>query len=575
MAELAIRTVENERAQLGPRNELTDFSLTGTVFVDNPSQSRVWTLVLKASNVGKTDLPSEFKIAGINPNSSWSHMYKGTAIAKPMLDVREIVDTNSDIAERVNEAFILNRKAEMKYKITIKNVVSQPVRVVSLKKEVPEFAREIRPVAPKGKTRVEGHTVFWEDFELAPEEEVALEIVALAYVTTVDPVSVGKLVVEYEGNFDRTEVAYELIGKTEVEDIMDAYEGAKPGTWDAELEIINHSGISITVFRGGLFYEPVAGKKETIFDEHPNAVLGTEESWKMKGTAVCKDRPKLMKEVEYSVNSKRVMKITGVIEKTPLVLPVLKVDVDEVFEPPQVDAYTKTEVMGVVTVKNSGSADVGKVQLSIELPKDIKPPEFVSVSADIDGTPVPGDNISYVLEPNDLNPEVIHKLTITLQKLQEFRAGRNLHVKLPLVAWNPEPKDYPMPLEAKVWAVIEGLDFSTKPPAVPTLLIRYAKRNIRVSKMYTPGATSSQFVVTIRVTNRGEVPIENVVVNHWVQTGFKVVAVDEPAPTIESEADGRQKLTWRIATLGAGQQAKLGYTIEGAGELQEIEPTVS
>jgi hypothetical protein len=151
--------------------------------------------------------------------------------------------------------------------------------------------------------------------------------------------------------------------------------------------------------------------------------------------------------------------------------------------------------------------------------------------------------------------------------------GAKMIVSYPLIARAPKPNTpYPTPVKISANTLVKGTSYDAVPTVLPEIGIRYVKRAIKTMKSVSPGANEGEFNVKVRLTNGGDVELENIQVKEAMPEGFRITDY-MPKEFVPQEVDG-PALLWNIPRIEANDSLTLSYSVEGSGEYPRTEPEV-
>ncbi|MHA1593744.1 MAG: hypothetical protein ACTSXJ_06355 [Candidatus Baldrarchaeia archaeon] len=572
---------ETEEVVLGPDSELEELKVTGAVSVINPSEnSRIWNAKLHLSNVQNLDIPSgEYTVGEVEPGGRWSREYK-VNVSEPVLHVKEVIDTWAKEEGVTHQAFCRGKEMPVSITITLKNQTAMPVFNVRLEKKLPDGFEEPEIKAMKGNVTYEVDTrkIIWEIPQMDPEAELLMLINTKTLREDGNPVGMGEIIVTYElkGNCRAIADAHlESIGRSMT--MINIEESEKgPGFWECALQFHNRSDMIYLVRKA-----VVTMQDQKIVEVEPNAEVAPNDKWIHKFTVEGLESPKLDKVVDFIVVYDIHRSLKGTIRKKEKVLPVVDVKCEKRFEPPSVPAYQVTPLTAILILENIGSAVIDSAEFSDLIPKHFVPPQPEDIKVEVDGRSVE-DGIEVLLEPSEVTAETEHKMLVKVTDLIDrvggLKPGGKLVVSYQFRAMRPLPTmEYPAPLKVTGYAkpAGPGADAET-PEGEPKIGITYVKRRYTCGKSYEPGAAAGEFIITILLSNTGEVPLEDIEVKDVIPRGFEVVEWTPKTAEVETrEEEGVLYLVWKVPRVPAGQQVELEYKVKGTGEYVSKEPIVT
>ncbi|MGQ4915542.1 MAG: hypothetical protein ACP6IU_12490 [Candidatus Asgardarchaeia archaeon] len=581
---VVIDLTETEDCTLTPDNEVSEMKVTGVLSVINPSsKSKIWNAVLKLDGVEGTNLSSqEINVGEVSVKGQWTLDYTYTA-EQPLLKVQEIIDTAPQLRSQVpHDTLAYGIQTTVEFVIKITNVSDAHITSIQVLKSLPAAfgVPEIeKPTAGKVIFHPKNRELIWKDFELYPNGDVELRFKVNITPEQGEPYSAGGLSVSYvtEGKtrssiqpyLDAETSAY--VGGSEEEDPK------QPNRWICYLDFLNDSDFALKVNKAVIYQTLPDGKRNSIAEEEPGAVVAAGESWRKEVIVESPEPPILDKEVDYSVEYIVTRKVIGHIEKQPKILPVLKIEAEKAYKPPEVDAYTKTPMTVVIQATNTGSAVIDEVTFIDEIPVDFKPSAPSDIRVFKGETPIKDVRVERI--PDDDDSSKSHTLTIVATNLVAsvggINPGEQITCEFPIFSWSPRPTtEYVGPFSVKANSVL---------PVIPTVYegipvkigIKYVPRKIARYKTVLPGQNPGEFVIPLRFINRGEVAVENVTIIDYIPPGYNLVSwePEELKPEVEETPEGTNVM-WTFKRIEKGNEISLKYVIQGKGTYVRREPMI-
>ncbi|MGQ4833188.1 MAG: hypothetical protein ACP6IS_04725 [Candidatus Asgardarchaeia archaeon] len=582
---IIVKFVENESCQLSQDNDVSEIHVTGVIKVINPSdKSRIWNAVLKLDNVEGTSITEkELNVGEVNMKSEWTKEYTVTDITEPILKVQEIIDTEPGTKEEItHDALAYNADTTVAFTIRLTNLSDTHIKNIEVVKKVPDVFENLDIEKPDSGV-VEYNpgikSIVWKGFELYPNGEAELRFSANIRPTRSEPYDGGPLTVSYEvDGMTRSKLEPTLIAETSAFVGGDVSEDPRqPNQWICRFEFINDSTFPLRINRAVIYQVHTDETKEVIVEDYPNILVAPGQSWIKETTIVSPEFPTIEREVDYSVEFDVERVTYGKIEKTPKVLPVAKVDGALELDPPSVHAYTKTPIEATLEVTNSGSATLDEIVVIVDVPKDFKAPIPENIEVLKKTTPLEKE---IEITPGDEDPTKPHTVTIRIPNLissiEGLKPGEKITIKFPLIAWIPKPNvDYNITYHIKgnVERPIRYTVYESEPIKVE---IKYVPRGLAPYKTVQAGKSSGEYVIPLKLVNKGEVRAENVVLSDFVPEGFEVVDWEpkDREPTI-TDVEGGKIISWTFRTIEKGEEIEIRYVIRGTGKYVRREPKVT
>ncbi|NHJ13618.1 MAG: hypothetical protein EAX95_08065 [Candidatus Thorarchaeota archaeon] len=582
---------ESEKVSLGKHSELRSASASGVLSVNNVSErSRIWNVrvLLEEGRMGTTISDGALSAGEVDAGSKWESNY-GIDISEPILTLSETFDTCSTVeTEKPHWAYVYGKENPVRITITLKNETDGQLDNMVLNKTIPlELSGVNIDSTSSGLAEYdEGtRTVIWKEFLVYPRESATLVISATGNVEDVETKSAGEIVVTYraEGQ-QRSNLNPDLSALTEFLTGIETAE-TEPNQWQCTLECSNESDLMVRLDKAEVYYTPEGGgSPQKMIDATPALEMAPEGEWATSFEVASKSPPQCTHEVVYTPMRAISKRVLGTIEKTPQPIPVSRIDYVKEFDPPEVHSFDKTPVEVTIEVKNTGTSSLNEVLVEDSIPDDVMPPKPEHVTMWIRGDEYSGPS-EVVIEPNDQNPEVSHKITFKVTNLKdasgELGPGEAFKINYAIMAWKSRPeKEYPSPIRCKAQAFPEGIPAEAYSAEDGHKIgVIYKKRSISVKKGINKGSNPGEYIVVLVIENKGEVTAENVAVTDWIPVGFNYMRTEpeEEAPSEQPTAEG-MNLVWKYTRMNPGDKRKISVTIqagEGAGEYERREPKVT
>ncbi len=298
--------------------------------------------------------------------------------------------------------------------------------------------------------------------------------------------------------------------------------------------------------------------------------------------------PKLDFVIEFNTLFQVFTRVIGEINKESTIYDVLASEISKSINPPEVGAYANTNMQIINTISNTGTANINSLDIIDDVPKD-----FILQKSDqiklILKKPKPENQLEIqdrsefiskiVIEPDVQDPEIPHQIIITLKNLKEiFIPKAELIMQYSLIAKNPKPDiSYNTPIQLKVNTEREGDIFEITTPQEPIIKIRYIQRKLKTLKSILPGDIKGEFNISVKIQNKGDVELENIIVQDKIPKGFSLSEFTPPEDTtFENIQKGPQsELKVNINVLEANKSIKINYKCTGSGEYPRNEPEIT
>ena len=587
---IVIDITDEEHIVLEGSQNLKEISGKGTLVVKNPTQrSRLWNLLCNVKEIVNTSLESkELTLGTLNPAQDFRKEYEIKDLKGASLKVEEIFDTDKSDSGKVNNAFLYKTDNKCSLKLVLTNPLNLPILEIKVKRDMPAFIQEIEMRDPShgdaSLKEEEGKRILaWELSSLDAQANAELEIFFTVNIKELAAQELGALKVNYlVNNYKLTMMNPEVRGLTDSMSGIDRDEGTQPGIWDCNVEFINESEFQVKL-EDTKVTQKIATGSEMVVSQTPDKVLNPDESWDFDFQVEAKDVPELSSEIGFTPLFVVIPRVVGEIIKESTIYDVLSATIDKAINPPEVDAYANTDISIVNTIVNEGSSIIEKFFLSDEIPTDFIPPLVKDIKitlGDIDISSREEFVQKILMDPSDQDFSKKHQIYVELFNLtNEFLAGKKMVISYPLLARNPRPPTetkYMTPVKIEINSPVEGKSFIRRPDEEPELKVRYVKRKLKTLKSIKPGLTEGEFSIGVRVQNKGDVELENVLVKEIIPTGFSLTEFTPPADATHEvvQVGDLSELHVRVIEIKGGSSVSINYNCSGSGDYPRTEPVI-
>jgi hypothetical protein len=523
-------------------------------------------------------------VGSINPVQEFKQDYEIQNLKEPVLKVLEVLDAERDISVPANNAFLYENANKCNLKLSLTNTLDIPFTEITVVKELPPIFQDIEIKSPSAgsaeQLEEEGKRILsWKIQGLGAKETAIIEVYCTVIAKERKDQSLGDLKINYlVDNKMLTMINPEVRGETDSMSGVSRDEGTNPGTWDCNVEFINDSEFKVRLESVKVSHKIPTGV-ETVVSETANVELNPDSSWDKDFPIESANVPELESEIVFTPLFGVITRVIGEIIKEPTYYHVLSAEVHKAINPPEVAAYANTDMTIVNTIPNKGTSTFDSLEIIDEIPPDFIAPLMKDVKIELknpDGTIEIQERAEFIdkveIDPNDQNPDVKHLITIKLKGLEkQVPPGSDVIMSYPILAKNPKPEvRYNTPVQIKANVPLKGKEFIISPPEEPVIKIKYVARKLKTLKSIKPGLTEGEFSITVRIQNKGDVELENIVVNDKIPEGFTLTETnfDLPFEMVGSE------MQIKIVELKANDSANINYSCSGQGAYPRTEPAV-
>ncbi|MFX1575379.1 MAG: hypothetical protein ACFFB0_21810 [Promethearchaeota archaeon] len=587
---IIIDITDEEHIVLDGSQNLKEIAGNGKIVVKNPTQrSRLWNLLCDVKENVNTSLESkELNVGTLNPAQDYNKEYVIRDLKDSSLKIEEIFDTDISDSGKINNTFLYKTDNKCSLKLIITNPLNLPILDIKIKRDMPAFIQEIETRNPSNgdaniKEEEGKRMLIWDITSLDAKNKAELEIFFTVNIKELTAQELGVLKVNYLiNNYKLTMMNPEVRGLTDSMSGIDRDEGSQPGIWDCNVEFINESEMQVKL-EDVKVSQTIPTGVETVVSQTPDKILNPNESWDFDFQVEAKDVPELSSEIGFTPLFVLIPRVVGEIVKESTTYTVLSATIDKGINPPEVDAYANTNMTILNTIINNGSSAIEKLFLSDELPPDFIPPLVKDVKIVLGDMEISSREEfvqKILLDPSDQDFSNKHQIYVELFNLSnEFLPGKKMEISYPLLARNPRPPTeikYMTPVKIEVNSPVEGKSFVRTPDEEPELKIRYVKRKLKTLKSIKPGLTEGEFSIGLRVQNKGDVELENVLVKDIIPSSFSLTEFTPPeGATHEVVQEGDlSELHVKIPEIKGGSSVNINYNCSGSGGYHRSEPVV-
>ncbi len=587
---VVIDITDREHIVLDGLQSYKEISGNGMLVVKNPTQrSRLWNLLCNVKENVNTSIESkELNIGTLNPGQNFKKEYEIKEIKESSLKVEEIFDTDKLDSNKVNNVFLYKNDNKCGLKLILTNPLNLPIFDIKVKRDMPAFIQEIEMRNPSNgdanlKEEDGKRILEWDLTSLDVESKAELEIFFTVNMKKLTTQELGMLTVNYLiNNYKLTMMNPDVRGLTDSMSGIDRDEGSQPGMWDCNIEFINESGFQVKL-EDVKVSQTITTGVETLVSQTPDRVLNPDESWNFGFQVEAKDVPELSSEIGFTPLFVVIPRVIGEIVKESTFYEVVSATIDKAINPPEVDAYANTDMTITNTIVNNGSSPINKFILSDELPPDFIPPlvnEIKILLADIDISSREEFVQKILIEPNDQDFSKKHLISIELFNLaNEFLPSKQMVISYPLLARNPRPPTetkYVTPVKIEINSPVEGNFFFRTTDEESEIKVRYVKRKLKTLKSIKPGVSEGEFSIDVRVQNKGDVELENILVKEIIPIGFSLTKFTPPTGATHEvvQVGDLSELHVKVIEIKGGSSVSINYNCSGVGDYPRSEPVV-
>ena len=600
-----IHLEESLNINAGPKGEIVSTHAKGILSIINPSNSTtLWGISLKANKKEDVKELNEETIPHIEAGKQYVQDY--VIDISPRVEISEIVDTNYNQEEinPNNRDLVFNVDQTLAFKITIKNNYEFDLKNITLEKHLPPDTREIRAIEPYlGEVSIneEERTVVWTIPELKAGNEAAIIIASLCHPTTVQPYKTGLIVFKCEAVSKLSSLIPTIDGDCDNVDLsVKSSESTAPNQWQIDIGLRNASEFEIFLKKVEI---DVNGERK--FSDEPNQELESvldEPIWKNSIIVESETYPEITKNFEYYVLYDITEHSVISYEKENDELFVVKVSATKYYDPPSVVTYAVTDLVEYIDITNTGTANVGKIEVEDTIPPYI---EVESVTAETADTsldveflerpkkqeqPIPEEQrekatfelIEQQQEEKPKEPVIVpvEEEDISKERKYHYRINNvtiepGKMVKIKVVAKANKPKidgTQLSPAVIKAYAVSPTVAYTTEAEfegKEPRLEVEFKKRSYSITSIFKKAA-EGEFSIEIPVSNTGEVPLDNVII---IQPIFNAEYISHSPPTVDVSVEG-SNVKCHVKRINIGETITITLNVKTEGPIRQQQATI-
>ncbi len=589
---IVVDITDREYIELGEKSELKSIKGDGTVLTKNTSQnSRLWNCTNDLTEIVNTNLSEKvLNVGSLNPGQDHKQDYDIQNLHEPLLKVVEIFDTDRTTANNVNNNFLHKYSNKCKLTLTFSNTIGTPITEIKSIREMPTMLKEVEIHQPSvGKAELSEEdgkrTLNWDIGSLDGNQTAELQLICTVNMEEKTKQSLGNLKVTYVApNKILTMMSPKVRSITDSMSGVSRDEGSTPGMWDCNVEFINDSEFKVLLEEAKVDHKITTGS-ETVVTQQPNLEIGPQGSWDHDFGLQTPNVPELSSEITFTAMFGVVTRVIGEINKESTIYDVLAAEIHKAIMPPEVNAYANTDMKIENSIPNTGTGSIDTLFIEDDIPKDFIPPELKKITLTVknpSGTIEIQNREEFIdkimMNPDDVSPDTAHRITISLKDLKDqLPENSSFVIAYPLLAKNPSPDvTYNTPVQVMINAPIKGAELLIKPTEEPNIGIKYVARKLKTLKSIKPGINEGEFAITVRVQNKGDVELENLLVKDKIPAGFSLSEFHPPAgTTYESiQEGGESELQIKMDLLKGNETCIINYQCTGSGDYPRSEPQI-
>lgn len=481
----------------------------------------------------------------------------------------------------------IDKENTVTFAIALLSKFEKPIRDIKIAKNIPsEFSNTMIQDTTVGMAELEGDQIIWTIDELEPDTTALLKFTCEIFVSTIDPVKTGTIVMTYQAlsSFTAMDIS-KFDAYTRNRFYVDILErDAEPGVWDCKLVFENSSEFILELFNADVYTPDDEANK--LIDIDPNDVpkLPAGAQWHSVGWVhENDDYPSFRKKLEFRVVPDFQTLVDGTINISDVELAIASITgrvtyaLAEGVEEPEpleeeeteeeavvvrVPTYKERDVFATVTLENNGSAALNELTIKQQFfTEEFSAPATEEITMMIDGAEVELSEEAVSIEENILS--------VSLSELKDSDAGEIqpdsiLKLKYPIHCMNPAQDarfESEVMYTANTYPLSSELEFT---PVVPIIEAVHIRRKFRIGKEVIPIGDLGQYQIILTAENVGNMPLQNLTLLDKVPDNFEYGSYSQE-PEITDEV-GSDTLKWFIEEIAEGERLEISYEITGSGD---------
>ncbi len=562
--------------RLDPKGNIIESKGNGIIKVSNNTENTtLWAIKLSGTHGPDVVGFNHQDIPHIQSRDPFSDKY--TFTSKSKLILIEKVDTKFDnqTGDELNvdrKTLVAKNDQTILIEISLDNRYNFPLENVTVTKNFDECVTGYNPVPPfAGQIDGTDMPLIWKIDKLEANSITSLILSVDLHPSSSDKVKTGEIDVLVSGTDTFTDLEPKIDAECDnVELAVSVKETDQPSMWNVNVQFKNDSEFDtlLETVEVGIPSETFINEK--ISDYFSPKIDGV--AWSKEATIKSNDYPEIKKEFKYQVDYD-VAAINSIkIHKETELLNVVEITSNKIFEPEQVNTYTRSDVQFHVAVKNEGTSKIGRLTFD-----EIIPPYIMVKSVSMEGnlnfdltSSIEGQEGLDVEKPENI--DTARKLFVDVKSIN-LMPGSTVKLIVNCVSEKPKPNlDYLAPSIVQAFAEVPTTSFKYKSVNVdqpPGLIVAYKTRSFQFNAKYQATA-QNQYEIAINVENNGAVPLENVYVTQNI--GNSKYLNHSPVVVTALEKSGSIELY--IKEIRVNEIVKILLNVETQGPLRQIQPTV-
>ena len=569
----------------GTTSEENKVETTGFLSIENVStKDRLWDIDLQLGDVKNTDIEEEVvSIRELASGDKEEVEYKIEGEGEQLIEITEYISTLND-PEIAAFNLVVGVENEIYAKITIKNIASENLTSIDVKKLVPEGFSDVEIVSSSiGETEEEsdddlGRVISWKIEEIEPDQEETLELRLTVSVDSIeDKARSGKISVSYVSPLSISGLKIEKFDAyTNNKFYIGTYEKDEvPDEFECQFSFENNSEYMLRLVNADVYDAENEDTKFVDIDPGEIPPLPEGSRWESNVWDVTTEEgldPKFRSKVEFFVIADHQITTNGIIDINDLELAVAAIGGEITYDVSRLPSFKESTFYALLKVENTGGSDLNEVSVTETIQEGFKPPTEEEISIMLNGDEIEVDEGVISITPSDTESGYEHVVTVSLkdlrdQDLEAFHPGDVLEVRYPIIADKPEKSVKYVSnasYTANTYPAGQAIEFTPYTDTVEIEVVHIRRRFIK-GKTINALADAGEYEITIYVRNTGKFDLENYELADKVPENFEYSDLTDDTTEV-SKLEGADVLHWVIEKIEPGDVYEIKYKLTGEGK---------
>ncbi|MHA1276190.1 MAG: hypothetical protein ACTSQI_00770 [Candidatus Helarchaeota archaeon] len=579
-----VQMSEEAEFTLNHNAEVKDAEINGKILLKNLSkEDRIWDINLKLDNIKSTTLETDnFHINELNPGQTWELDYKIKDVKELPLLFEEHIDTSPEHSELVH-TLIPHQSTLVEFLFHLENKDEHDIIDIKLEKNIPDVFTDLKvlnSIPPNTELNMEDQTIHWKIGKLKPKQKINLKIHGQIIPAQTSSVKAGLTRLSFTkiNDFYSDVILEDISSISKNMYYIEKDEQEQfPGQWNCRLIFENRAEFPLLLESAEVYSGNVkSGQKTTVFRAINEIIGASNNQWVSADWSTTSDEiPTFGKIVKFKIIPSISKSFTANVLIEGVELSVLWVDIKKTYSTSEIASYVTTPVTIEIIITNMGAAEISEIKIEEFIPEDFTPPTIKDFELFLDGKKLDLATQKSALKiesvPDLEDPSQPHQLFLDFKDLIDtigaIKTNSELKIRYATTAVNPPPKkvySFPMSITCNTTAPGPTLQITPDMIDIAEITVSHRRRKLTVGKSVYPGAAPGEYEIEMLFKNRGNIPIEHVVISDLVPANFEIQDSKPEAQIRKIEAE--TVLEWTFERIEPGQKIEIVYKITGTGE---------